>query len=75
MKRMIKVLAVAALMTVMLVVSISPGLAAPRHFGKNLHDNPSCDATDKAQNAGGAHHVVNPPGQNPGCWVVLPGQD
>ena len=71
MKRMIRILAVGVLVAVILVASISPALARAR-FGQNLHDNPSCDATDKAQNEGGAHHVDNPPGQNPGCWVVLP---
>ena len=78
MKRMIKVLAVSVLIAVILVASISPALARPRHFGKNLHDNPSCETTDKAQNAGGAQHEVDPkdPSAKPrlerGCWVVLP---
>ena len=56
MKRMIRILAVAVLVAVILVASISPALARPR-FGQNLHDVPSCDATDKAQNERGAHHV------------------
>jgi hypothetical protein len=74
-RRMIKVLAVATLMTVILVASISPAIARPAKFGHNLHDNPSCDATTKAQNEYGAHHEVNPsadPPVLPGCWVVLP---
>jgi hypothetical protein len=76
-KRMIKVLAVALLVAVILVASISPALARPR-FGQNLHDNPSCVATDKAQNEGGAHHFKIPeerplpPEGTAGCWVVLP---
>jgi hypothetical protein len=72
---MIKVLAVAALTVALLVVSISPVLARPRNFGKNLHENPSCEATGNAQNKPGAHHVTDPPNQNPGCWVVLPQPD
>ena len=74
MDRMIKILTVVALVAALLVVSISPALARPAHFGKNLGlENPSCDATDNAQNIPGAQHVMNPPGQNDGCWVVLPG--
>ena len=86
MKRMIRILAVAVLMAVILVASLSPALARPRNFGQNLgtdHRNeemehPACVNTDEAQNERGAHHVVNPdppPGNPPlreGCWVVLP---
>jgi hypothetical protein len=71
---MIKILTVVVLVAALLVVSIPPALARPAHFGKNLHANPSCDATDNAQNIPGAQHVINPPGQNEGCWVVLPGK-
>ena len=74
MKRMIRILAVAVLVAVILVASLSPALARPRNFGQNLgtEDHPACDDTRKPQNERGAHHVRNPPGQNPGCWVVLP---
>ena len=80
MKRMIRILAVAVLMAVILVASLSPALARPRNFGQNLGTDhrdeemvhPACDETRKPQNERGAHHVRNPPGQNPGCWVVLP---
>jgi hypothetical protein len=71
--RMIKILTVVALVAALLVVSIPPALARPAHFGKNLHANPSCHFTESAQNIPGAHHVMNPDGQNDGCWVVLPG--
>ena len=82
MKRMIRVLAVAVLVAVILVASMSPALARAR-FGQNLgeDDHPSCKATKNAQNERGAHHVVAPrdpdpppgePGQKVGCWVVLP---
>jgi hypothetical protein len=84
-RRMIKVLAVVALVAMILVVSISPSLARPSRFGQNLgaehpsnaeqHDaeeHPACTATKNARNEGGAHHVVNPTGHQDGCWVVLP---
>ena len=78
MKRMIKVLTVAVLVAAMLVVSVSPVLARPNHFGHNLGlTNPSCKATAQAQNVYGAHHEENPttiPPVPDGCWVVLPGQ-
>ena len=75
MKRMIKVLAVAVLVAVMLVVSASSVFARPNHFGHNLHDNPSCKETAQAQNVYGAHHEIDPTPLVPdGCWVVLPGQ-
>jgi hypothetical protein len=77
---MSRILVVAVLMAVILVASLSPALARPRHFGQNLgEDHPSCVATENAQNERGAHHVEftaenppPPPDQNPGCWVVLP---
>ena len=72
---MIKVLAVAVLVAALLVVSISPVLARRANFGKNLHENPSCKATGNAHNEAGAHHVQNPKGHAPGCWVVLPQPD
>jgi hypothetical protein len=79
-RRMIKVLAVVALVAMILVVSISPSLARPSRFGQNLgtehpsgaERHPACTGTENAQNAGGAHHVVNPTGHQDGCWVVLP---
>jgi hypothetical protein len=79
-RRMIKVLAVVALVAMILVVSISPSLARPSRFGQNLgtehpsgaEPHPACTGTENARNAGGAHHVVNPPGHQDGCWVVLP---
>jgi hypothetical protein len=68
-KRMIRVLAVAVLVAVILVASMSPALARAR-FGQNLgeDDHPSCKATKNAQNERGAHHVVAPrdPDPHPG---------
>jgi hypothetical protein len=81
-KRMIRILAVAVLVAVILVASISPALARPRHHGQNLGEDhpsgdphPSCVATKNAQNERGAQHVIVPestPEREVGCWVVLP---
>ena len=76
MRRMIRILAVAVLMAVILVASLSPALAKPRHFGHGVgpDEHPSCEATKNAQNGDhGAHHEIGP-GEREGCWVVLPGQ-
>ena len=80
MKRMIRVLAVATLVAVILVASMSPALARRAHFGHRMPTDKPCEVTGKAQNKGGAHHEVAPfdPStgiQHEGCWVVLPGQD
>ena len=76
MKRMIRILAVGVLVAVILVASLSPALARPRNFGHNLgEDNPSCVATENAQNERGAQHVIfseSTPEREAGCWVVLP---
>jgi hypothetical protein len=69
MKRMIKVLIVAVLMAVILVVSISPALAA-RRPGVLLSSPQPCHAI--AQDAPGEDLVLNPPGRAPGCWFLLP---
>jgi hypothetical protein len=78
-RRTIKILAVAAIVAVILVVSVSPSLARPSRFGQNLgtdhpsgEEHPACTGTENAKNAGGAHHVVDPEGHAEGCWVVLP---
>jgi hypothetical protein len=82
-KRMIRILAVAVLVAVILVASMAPALARPRHHGHRVgpDNHPSCEATKNAQNERGAHHVVDPRDPNPppgepeqkdGCWVVLP---
>jgi hypothetical protein len=84
-KRMIRILAVAVLVAVILVASLSPALARPRNFGQNLgtKDHPACDDTHRQPHnyERGAHHVVEPrdpdpppgePEQKVGCWVVLP---
>jgi hypothetical protein len=78
-KRMIRVLAVATLVAVILVASMSPALARRGNFGHRMPTNRPCEVTRKAQNEGGAHHEVAPfdPStgmQREGCWVVLPGQ-
>jgi hypothetical protein len=77
-RRTIKVLAVAALVAVMLVASVSPALAAKVRGGVLLQPTTPCKkgAGSHAQNVSGSHHEVfeegNPEGRAPGCWVVLP---
>jgi len=66
MKRMIKVLMVAVLMAVILLASISPALAV-RKPGVLLSSPQPCLA-----NPQNSHLVLNPPGREPGCWVLLP---
>lgn len=73
MRRTIKVLAVAALVTVILVASISPALARPSKFGHRMPTNRPCEVAELSQNQGGGHHVFDPPGHT-GCWLVLPGK-
>ena len=72
MRRMIKVLAVAALVATMLVASISPALAAKVRGGVLLQTTRPCEARLVAQNALGSHLQTNVPDRAPGCWVLLP---
>jgi len=76
MRRMIKVLAVAALVATILVASISPALAKVQRGGVLLHTSMPCTATSGAQNVPGSHaetfEVGNPEGRAPGCWRLLP---
>ena len=74
MRRTIKALAVAALVAVILVASISPALAAKARGGVLLQKTTSCveGAGSHARNDPGTHLEVNPEGRALGCWVVLP---
>jgi hypothetical protein len=67
MKRMIKVLMVAVLMTVILVASISPAMARAARGGVLLSTTQPCLANTQDPNL-----VLNPPGRAPGCWFLLP---
>jgi hypothetical protein len=73
---MVKVLAVAALVAVMLVASVSPALAAKARGGVLLQTTTPCSASSEARNVSGSHLVVfeegNPEERAPGCWVLLP---
>jgi hypothetical protein len=77
MRRMIKVLAVAALVATILVASMSPALARVVRGGVLLHTSMPCTATSGAQNVFGSHaetcEVGNPEGRAAGCWLLLPG--
>ena len=73
MKRMIKVLAVAALVAMILVASISPAVAKRAAGGQGLSTEKPCDATANAQNdVPGEHLQMNPQGPKKGCWALLP---
>lgn len=72
MRRIIKVLAVAVLVGVMLVASISPVLAKAVRGGVLLKTTEPCNASLVAQNDPGSHLLLNPEGRAPGCWVELP---
>jgi hypothetical protein len=73
MRRMIKVLAVAALVAVILAASISPALAAKLRGGVLLPIRVSCYATANAQNEAGTHLINDPPDRTQkGCWAELP---
>lgn len=71
MRRMIKVLAVATLVAVILVASISPALALRRAGGVLLEQTAKpCDAPANPQ---GVQIKLNPPERELlGCWVLLP---
>jgi hypothetical protein len=72
MKRVVKFLSIAALITVLLVTSALPAMALRRPGGVLLeHTNKPCSAPE---NAHGAHFKLVPPGEEmtPGCWVLLP---
>jgi hypothetical protein len=77
-RRTIKILAVAALVAVMLVASVSPVLAAKVRGGVLLQTTEPCRASSGAQNVSGSHLIEiregdpNPEGRVLGCWVLLP---
>jgi hypothetical protein len=73
MRRMIKVLAVAALMAMILAASISPASALKARGGVLLPVRVPCYATANAQNHNGAHLINDPPDRiQKGCWAELP---
>ncbi|HET7271241.1 MAG TPA: hypothetical protein VFI90_09145 [Rubrobacter sp.] len=72
MRRIIKVLAVTALVATILVVSISPVLARPVRGGVLLPTTTPCTAGLGSQNVPGSPLILDPPGRAPGCWVELP---
>ena len=72
MRRMIKVLAVAALVATILMASTSPALAKVLRGGVLLHTTRPCEAQLDAQKAQGSPLLLNPEDRAPGCWVELP---
>jgi hypothetical protein len=73
MRRMIKVLAVAALVAVIVAASISPASALKVRGGVLLPVRVPCYATENPNNHTGAHLINNPPDRiQEGCWAELP---
>ena len=74
MKRMFRVLAVAALVAMIMVASISPAMAKRVAGGQGLSTEAPCHATEDRQDdrVAGAHLDNDPPGDRTGCWVLLP---
>jgi hypothetical protein len=72
MKRMIKVLVVALLVTVILVASVSPAMARRSNFGHKMPTDRPCEVAKSTQDKNGARHAFDPDGHM-GCWVVVPG--
>ena len=71
MKRMIKVLAVAVLIAVILVASTSPVLARRAAGGHQMSTEKPCEeAKVKAQNERGAHFEERDTPEP--CWLVFP---
>jgi hypothetical protein len=74
-KRMIRVLAVAVLVAVILATSISPALARKAAGGQLLSTRTPCNAHEdhvKNDREAGAHLINDPNNRAPGCWVELP---
>jgi hypothetical protein len=75
-KRIVKVLAVAALVAMILVTSISPAFARKVAGGQLLSTSSPCNAHEdhvKNDREAGAHLINNPPDRETrGCWVELP---
>jgi hypothetical protein len=76
MRRMIKVLAVAALVAMILVGSISPAMARVVRGGVLMDTTTPCENTSDVQTGPGARFETfepgNPEGRTPGCWLLLP---
>jgi hypothetical protein len=73
-KRMIKVLAVAVLVALILGASVSPVLGKAVRGGVLLQTTRACEVSSVAQNNPGSQLLIDPPGRATGCWVVLPSQ-
>jgi hypothetical protein len=69
---MIKILTVAVLVAIILVASVSPAMARRVPGGVLLPLERSCSQVENVPGAAGEHLVVDPPGRDPGCWVLLP---
>jgi hypothetical protein len=71
-KRMIKVMAIATLMTVILVASVSPAMARRAAGGHPMSTEKPCEVTPKDENGPGAHFEERPESDVALCWLVFP---
>jgi hypothetical protein len=74
-KRIVKVLTVAALVAMILVASISPALGRKAAGGHLQSTRSPCNAHEdhvKNDREAGAHLINDPDNRDPGCWVELP---
>jgi hypothetical protein len=74
-KRTLKVLAVAVLMVMILVASISPAMARRASGGQPMPSTKPCYATADAQNEDGSHFELRPESEIALCWKVFPESD
>ena len=75
MKRIVKVLTVAALVAMILVSSMSPAMARRAHGGQPMPTDKPCTATANAQNEDGSHFELRPESEIALCWKVFPEED
>ena len=75
MKRMIRVLAVAVLVAVILVASMSPTLARRQAGGVLMPTTKPCDLHPETKNDKVPHFEFRNTPEDNSCWMVLPNHD
>jgi hypothetical protein len=74
-KRLIRVLAVAVLVAVILVASMSPTLARRQAGGVLMPRTTPCDAHSETKNGKVPHFEFRDTPEPHSCWMVLPNHD
>jgi hypothetical protein len=74
-KRLIRVLAVAVLVAVILVASMSPTLARRQAGGVLMPTTTPCDAHSETKNGKVSHFEFRDTPEPHSCWMVLPNHD